>query len=279
MEWNFDWANPATTLSTRPLAFTINRDDLNNMAWVFRITGNSGTGGQFIIANETGVPLLSVFPSGATSSSLVHVNQIDPNGSGTGTLFYALTNHQMSGDKPYKIVGGGSTATAFQVVGQTNQVNMLRLTGDTGGGQGTVFNVTNGGVITFGPPNATDVNFYRSAANVIKTDDGLDVSKALWAGLSTVTFSATPTFDASLGNTQKITLTGNVTSSTLSNASAGQQVHFIICQDGTGSRTFVWPTNVKGGTTISSGASTCSAQSFLFDGANAFATSAGSTGM
>jgi hypothetical protein len=102
-----------------------------------------------------------------------------------------------------------------------------------------------------------------------------------WTPINTVTFSATPTFDASLGNTQKITLTDNVTSSTLSNATAGQQIDFLICQDGTGSRTFVWPTNVLGGMTIGSTLSKCSAQSFRYDGTltNAYALSAGVTNM
>ena len=93
--------------------------------------------------------------------------------------------------------------------------------------------------------------------------------------VNTVTFSATPTFNASLGNTQKITLTGNVTSSTLSNATTGETINFVICQDGTGSRTFVWPTNVKGGMTIGATLSKCSAQNFIFDGTNAYALSAG----
>ena len=87
---------------------------------------------------------------------------------------------------------------------------------------------------------------------------------AVISGMNTVTFSATPTFDARLGNTQKITLTDNVTSSTLSNASAGEQIHFLICQDSTGSRTFAWPSNVKGGMTIGSTGSMCNAQSFIF---------------
>ncbi len=111
------------------------------------------------------------------------------------------------------------------------------------------------------------------------TNAQVDVAKSIASGVNTVTFSATPTFDASLGNTQKITLTANVTSSTLSNATAGQTINFLICQDGTGSRTFVWPTNVKGGMTIGSTLSTCSAQDFIFDGTNAYALSAGVTNM
>ena len=102
---------------------------------------------------------------------------------------------------------------------------------------------------------------------------------AIASQLATVTFSTTPTFDASAGNTQKITLTGNVTSSTLSNARAGEELKFVVCQDSTGNRTFAWPANVKGGMTIGSTASKCSSQSFIFDGTNAYATSAGVTGM
>ena len=102
---------------------------------------------------------------------------------------------------------------------------------------------------------------------------------AVIAGLNTVSFSATPTFDASLGNTQKITLTGNVTSSTLANASAGEQIHFFVCQDASGGHTFAWPSNLTGGMTVSSAGSTCSAQSFIFDGTNAYALSPGVTNM
>ena len=105
------------------------------------------------------------------------------------------------------------------------------------------------------------------------------VGRGIVPGLNPVPFSSTPTFDASLGNTQKITLTGSVTSSTLANATTGETINFVICQDSTGTHTFVWPTNVKGGMTIGSTLSTCSAQSFIFDGSNAYALSAGMTNM
>ncbi|HEV7523219.1 MAG TPA: hypothetical protein VGP89_19110 [Candidatus Angelobacter sp.] len=85
----------------------------------------------------------------------------------------------------------------------------------------------------------------------------------------TVTFSATPTFDASKANVFKLTLTGNVTSSTLSNALTGQDLIFELCQDGTGGRTFVAPANVQGFLAISSTASACTTQEFIFDGTNA----------
>ena len=97
----------------------------------------------------------------------------------------------------------------------------------------------------------------------------------LTATMETITFSGTPTFDCSKGNAHKITLTADVTSSTLSNCSAGQTVEMIVCQDSGGSHAFAWPSTMKGGMTVGATASKCSAQSFIFDGTNAYATSSG----
>jgi hypothetical protein len=89
--------------------------------------------------------------------------------------------------------------------------------------------------------------------------------------LTTVTFSATPTFDASTASTFKITLTGNVTGSTLSNPVAGQPIAMEICQDAIGGHTFVAPTNVVGFVAIPSAANACILETFVYDGANALA--------
>ncbi|MBI4443517.1 MAG: hypothetical protein HY649_09115 [Acidobacteria bacterium] len=125
----------------------------------------------------------------------------------------------------------------------------------------------------------TGTKLSSSATTRLGPNAGIGGEAFQWGTLTTVTFGATPTFDAGLGNSFKLTLTANVASSTLSNAQTGQQISFLICQDGTGSRTFVWPTNVKGGMTIASTMSTCSAQTFLYDGTNAYALSSGVTGM
>jgi hypothetical protein len=91
-----------------------------------------------------------------------------------------------------------------------------------------------------------------------------------------VTFSATPTFTYGTGvNTFEITLTGNVSSSSVSGAVAGQIANFIICQDGTGSRTFTWPSSFHGVMTIGSTASKCNAQPFTYDGSAYWAISTG----
>ena len=97
------------------------------------------------------------------------------------------------------------------------------------------------------------------------------------AGFVAVTETGgTVSFDAGLGNTFEVTLTANVTSSTLSNAQPGQWLNLIVCQPSTGGPfTFSWPASVHGGMTIGTTAGKCSAQSFIFDGTSAFATSPG----
>lgn len=88
-------------------------------------------------------------------------------------------------------------------------------------------------------------------------------------GQHTVAFSATPTFDAGITDNFKMTLTGNVTSSTLTGAEAGHQLSFEICQDGTGSRTFAWPAQMAGAIAITATAGVCTTEIFEYDGATA----------
>ena len=92
----------------------------------------------------------------------------------------------------------------------------------------------------------------------------------------TVLFSATPIFDCSQGDTFVITLTGNVTSSTIINFAPDTKVSFIINQDGSGDRTFVWPSNVYDAVTINSTASSTSIDQFISpDGSNFYALGIG----
>jgi hypothetical protein len=94
----------------------------------------------------------------------------------------------------------------------------------------------------------------------------------------TVGFSATPTFPAT---TQiqlfKMTLTGNVTSSTLSLAglTAPAILVFELTQDAVGGRTFAWPSNVLAGPVPNPGANETTSQLFYWDGTNAIALGAG----
>lgn len=88
--------------------------------------------------------------------------------------------------------------------------------------------------------------------------------------ITTVTFSATLTIDTSLSRKQQVTLTNNITSLTLSNGVAGQELILTLIQDATGSRTVAWPSNVKfaGSAPTLSGASKRDMITLAFDGTN-----------
>jgi len=101
--------------------------------------------------------------------------------------------------------------------------------------------------------------------------DGKHASAFAQGGFSSVAYSATPNFDAGAASTFKMTLTGDVTSSTLANAAAGQMMSFVLCQDGVGNHNFAWPSIVKGGMAVGLQPSKCSAQAFVYDGTQAWA--------
>jgi hypothetical protein len=93
-----------------------------------------------------------------------------------------------------------------------------------------------------------------------------DVTPALAAEIDIVAFSATPVFDATLGRVFKLTLTGNVISSTFINNTSGYSiVGFRLVQDATGGRAFMWPTNVRNGGVVNPAANARSIQLFVLD--------------
>lgn len=128
--------------------------------------------------------------------------------------------------------------------------------------------------------------FANQAANTFLAGPGSGGSGAItarplvagdFAGKTSVTFSTTPVFDASLLPFAyfALTLTGDVASSTITNLVTGQRVIFQITQDGTGNRAFVFPAICKGASAIAPDAGYVSTQEFVYDGTNLRALSAG----
>lgn len=134
-------------------------------------------------------------------------------------------------------------------------------------------NVTVTGTITAGSFAGLSGTFLTSAlfnqANGIPQLNGAGlIPPSLLAsqGIVTLAFSTTPIFNAANGGSFKLTLTGNVTSSTFANGTQGPAVvTFRIVQDAVGGRTFVWPSNVRNGGDINPVANKRSIQAFLLD--------------
>lgn len=76
-------------------------------------------------------------------------------------------------------------------------------------------------------------------------------------------FNPTTNFNCALYNGFETTLTGNITTLNVNSPAIGQTITFVFKQDGVGSRTVAFPTNVKSPGDISSAANSTSIQTFM----------------
>ncbi len=105
---------------------------------------------------------------------------------------------------------------------------------------------------------------------------------SLASALDNVSFSATPVFPAGSYGYFAMTLTGNVTSSSITGGVNGQQITFDICQNGTGGYTFAWPASLLGAPTVNLNASGCTIVQAFYNGSNwitAYSSSANFAGI
>ncbi len=136
-------------------------------------------------------------------------------------------------------------------------------------GIGPTLAVDSGGAFYYyAAPGFYKEQFCLGATCVTRTVQVASDGTNIVVGTTAVTFSSTPTFDSSSSVYFSMTLTGNVTSSTISNAPDGRVVYFNICQDATGGRTFTWPASVLTPPTVGTTASSCTSASFIYDGTN-----------
>lgn len=87
-------------------------------------------------------------------------------------------------------------------------------------------------------------------------------------GVCGLSYVASLTINAAACSDFTVTMTGNVTSSTVTNAIIGQQITISACQDVIGGHTFAWPTSFTRPPTIDLTASACTNVMFFFDGIN-----------
>jgi hypothetical protein len=86
----------------------------------------------------------------------------------------------------------------------------------------------------------SDANFANLVAALTNVQTTADVRSLI----VTVPYATAVAFDASVASEFDLTLTGNVSSSSLINTVAGQFLLFIISQDSVGGRTFAWPSTL-----------------------------------
>jgi hypothetical protein len=263
------------------------------IAAILSILMVSGLNAQTIngVTNQsvTGIPNASLTNSAITISGACGISapgSTSLGGSGTVQLSQAV-NAQVG--TTYTVVAGDcgkliTTSNAGAIAVTVPQATTTFGSGfsfqmqNLGAGTATLTPTTStiNGAATFSLGSGQGAEIFSDGANwQVMTGKGV----ATLYTYNAVSFSATPafTFGSGATTTSKITLTSNVTSSTITGGSAGQLTTFVICQDATGGRTFAWPTNFFGNMTIGSTLSKCNVQTFTFDGTNYYATSTGVT--
>ena len=97
------------------------------------------------------------------------------------------------------------------------------------------------------------------------------VSPVVSGALAVAAYGSDIIFNAGAGNSIKVTLRGDVTTSSIANPISGQPLTLLICQDEEGSRMMNWPPNVRlsgGAVTLSTEPNQCDSVTLLFDGNN-----------
>lgn len=153
----------------------------------------------------------------------------------------------------------GSTAIIRSTNGSNTAASDAQFFAEVAGSSGgdPHFRMTVSGVQNWamGIDNSDSDALVVAASNVLGTTNRLRIPTSgaisLLAGAYTPTssqaFTATPTFDASLSNVFEFSgvMTGNVTSTTITNPTAGQTITIRLKQDGTGGRTVAAPAGSK----------------------------------
>lgn len=156
----------------------------------------------------------------------------------TGTLTATLATQSANRFFAGPTSGGAATPTFRALVNADFPSGFVVAgTGLTGG------SLAGGGTVAIDA--ASSSNYYAGTA------DKVVATGIIYPDEVTVTYGATTTFDFNNFINASVTLTGNITTQTLSNVKAGKAGSIRFIQDGAGSKTTVWNSVFKfpGGTT------------------------------
>ena len=175
--------------------------------------------------------------------------------------------------------GDSVQVAGIYMAGNALDVHGARFLGNTGTAS---INNTNENFVTWSGCQSSDTAWIdnggggtiaAAAAALTGTAEG-----AVLSGMNVQSSSGgTVTFDVSFGNIQPVTITGNVTSSSIANPSAGQVVTIAWVQGAGGSHTYAWPANCKFAAGTAPAASTTAGYTdsvtFYYNGTNWIETS------
>lgn len=113
--------------------------------------------------------------------------------------------------------------------------------------------------------SCTIVTAFFNGANWVTLSSN---TQLMVGNLETLAFTSTPVFPASSYSNFLLTLTGNVTSSTIGGGAVGEVATLDICQNATGTYSFVWPTNLLNAPPVQANANSCTSVIAVYNGSN-----------
>jgi hypothetical protein len=284
------WSNGGTNCATGALQWTVDMvpgNLFNNVT----ITGGTWTGGTITGAAISGGTISGATITNSTIDS-TPIGQTTPASgvftslaAGFDAMSFSSTPVFPAGTYGYFSMTLSNNVTSSSITGGTNGQLITFDLCQNGTGQ-TIGGVTTGFTFAW-PANFLDppvVNPILNACTIVTAYyyggywTLVSTTPQLLVGnFDTVPYSATPIFPAASYSNFLITLTGSVTSSTIPGGVAGQVATIDVCQNGTGTYTFVWPTNLLHAPPVAAGANTCSSVVAIYDGTTYWHTVANST--
>ncbi|MFC5861093.1 hypothetical protein ACFPT7_02180 [Acidicapsa dinghuensis] len=177
-----------------------------------------------------------------------NANPVILDASGSANIWLGPVNYKFAiwSNGGINCASGALQWTVDEVPG--NVFNNVVISGGTWTGGTITGAAISGGTIT--GTAITDSTIDSSPVGQTTPSTGSFTSLA--SGLDAMTFSSTPVFNAGSYGYFTMTLTNNVTSSTITGGLNGQELTWNICQNGTGQTiggittgfTFAWPTNL-----------------------------------
>ena len=228
--------------------------------------------------NAAGNALVEV--AGRVVSVSVTTSGVSVGGSPTGSATFTESTGALALSLGIPVGATGATGSAGSDGVFSAIASQAEAEGGTENTKGMTALRTKQAVDSYGVISATDIGSTVQAfdADIMKSDTTKRITANM--GFTPVTDSSSSnsvTFDFSTGNISKISLSENITSVTLSGATAGDILHIQITQDSSARTISGWPAAVKwsgGGTapTISTTSGAVDIVSILYDGTNYWAS-------
>lgn len=194
-----------------------------------------------LVTHTNGSSIAGTLPQAGGGGNFVSGWFMDVQNRGAGTLTITPTTSTIDGAASLTL----TTAQGIRIF--SDGTNYFTQRGREAN-LGTVTSITcngglTGGAITSSGTCAADIatssNFYSATANKL-----LDAS-VIYTSEVTTTYGTTTTFDFNTFINTAVTLTGNITTMTFSNARAGKSGTIRFIQDGSGNHTTVWNSALK----------------------------------